>query len=191
MDILVSFAESFMGIFNQAADTFMGIFLGVVPKVMMIMILMNSLTSAMGQERVNKVAALCAKNVFTRQCVLPFVASFMLSTPMCLSPAAYLPEFYKPAYFDSVCFYCHTSNGIFPHINPGELFVFLGIAAGVEALGLNVTDLAVRYFLVGLVMNFFCGAVTERVTEYLCNQGGIKLSKEVGVSNSVVSNKAA
>ena len=184
MEFIVEFAENFMGIFDLGAQTFIGNLTGIVPKVMMIMILMNAIQAFMGQERMNKLASLCSKNIITRQLILPFISAFMLSTPMCLTTAIYLPEFYKPAYYDSVCFCCHTNNGLFPHVNPGELFVFLGIATGIETLGLSVVDLALRYFLVGLVMNFFCGVVTEKVTGYLCKSSGIKLSKKVGVSNA-------
>jgi PTS system glucitol/sorbitol-specific IIC component len=51
-------------------------------------------------------------------------------------------------------------------VNPGELFVWLGIASGVEsAYGATVlADLAVRYFLVGLVVILIRGIVTERLT---------------------------
>ncbi|RUS39941.1 PTS glucitol/sorbitol transporter subunit IIC, partial [Lacticaseibacillus paracasei] len=73
-------------------------------------------------------------------------------------------------------------NGVFPHINPGELFVWLGIAQGVQKLGLNQMDLAIRYMLVGIVMNFIGGWVTDFTTAYVSKQTGITLSKTVDLS---------
>ena len=65
----------------------------------------------------------------------------------------FLPEKNKPAFYDAAVSFVHPITGIFPHANGGELFVWLGIAAGVEMVAPDmVTALAVRYLLAGLVV---------------------------------------
>lgn len=102
----------------------------------------------------------------------------MLGNPMALSIGKFMPEFYKPCFYASVTYHCHTNSGIFPHINVAELFIYLGIANGVAQLGLDMAPLAVRYLLVGLVANFISGYATEFTTRMVEKQQGIKLSRE-------------
>lgn len=70
-------------------------------------------------------------------------------------------------------------NGLFPHVDPAELFVFLGVANGISALGLPTVDLALRYFLIGIVINFLRGWIPDFMTAYVQKQQGVKLSKEL------------
>jgi PTS system glucitol/sorbitol-specific IIC component len=107
-----------------------------------------------------------------RYMVLPFLAVFFLTNPMAYTMGRFLPEKYKPAFYDSAVSYVHPITGIFPHANPGELFVYLGIAAGIQTLGYGLGDLALRYLLVGLVVIFIRGIVTEIITTRMMARKG-------------------
>ena len=179
MDLLVNIAEGFIKLFQTGADTFISWMTSIVPLVLMLLIAMNTLIQLIGENRINKIAQKSAGNPFLRYLVLPFLGSFMLANPMVHSLGRFMPEKYKPSYFASAAQFAHTSNGLFPHINPAELFIFLGIANGIQQLGLPMTDLAVRYMLVGLVLNFIGGWVTDFTTSFVEKQQGVKLSKEV------------
>ena len=177
MDFIINFAEGFMRLFQLGGETFISWMTGIVPVVLMLLVAMNDLIAILGEEKVNKVAQVSAKNPISRYMILPFISAFMLGNPMAISMGRFMPEFYKPSYVASQMQFCHTSNGVFPHINPGELFVWLGIASGIETLGLSTMDLAIRYLLVGLVMNFFAGWITDFTTAWVCKQQGVTLSK--------------
>ena len=177
MDYIIRFAEGFMKLFQLGGETFISWMTGIVPVVLMLLVAMNAFNVLLGEDKVNKLAQISAKNPISRYMILPFISAFMLGNPMAISMGRFMPEFYKPGYVASQMQFCHTSNGVFPHINPGELFVWLGIASGIETLGLNTMDLAIRYMLVGILMNFFSGWVTDFTTAWVCKQQGVTLSK--------------
>ncbi|KHD85559.1 PTS glucitol/sorbitol transporter subunit IIC [Heyndrickxia ginsengihumi] len=183
MDIIVMLAQGFMHLFQTGAKTFISWMKDIVPVVLLLMVAMNTLIQLVGDKRINRLAMASSKNPLLRYLVLPLVGSFMLGNPMALSLGRFLPEKYKPSYYASGAYFCHTSNGLFPHINPGELFIWLGIATGIEKLGLNTADLAVRYFLVGLVMNFFAGWITDFTTKMVEKQQNIKLKSDVKLNH--------
>ncbi|MCB2831315.1 PTS system glucitol/sorbitol-specific transporter subunit IIC2 [Streptococcus dysgalactiae subsp. dysgalactiae] len=179
MDYITKFAEGFMKLFQLGGETFISWMTGIVPVVLMLLVAMNAFIAILGEERVNKLAEVSAKNPISRYMILPFISAFMLGNPMAISMGRFMPEYYKPSYVASQMQFCHTSNGVFPHINPGELFVWLGIASGIKTLGLSQMELAIRYLLVGLIMNFVGGWVTDFTTAYVSKQQGITLSKTV------------
>ncbi|HIX72141.1 MAG: glucitol/sorbitol-specific PTS transporter subunit IIC [Clostridiales bacterium] len=179
MDIIVNLAEGFMGLFDAGAETFVGWVTSIIPRVLLLLIFMNALIALIGQDRINKFAKVCSKNVILAYGILPFLSAFMLGNPMALSMGKFLPERMKPSYYASASYHCHTNSGMFPHINVGEIFIYLGIADGISTLGLSTTPLAVRYMLVGLVMNFFAGWVTDFTTKIVMKQQKIELSKEL------------
>jgi len=183
MDYIIKFAEGFRNLFDTGAETFISWMTGIVPVVLLLLVAMNTIIQLIGENRINRLASASSKNPLLRYLVLPLLGTFMLGSPMGLSLGRFLPEKYKPSYYASASYFCQTSNGLFPHINPGELFIFLGIAAGIEQLGFSTADLAVRYFLVGLVMNFFAGWITDFTTKMVEKQQGIKLNSEVNLNH--------
>lgn len=179
MDWIVNAATWFVGLFKAGGDVFISWMTGIVPLVLVLLVAMNALIALIGEERINKFAQNAGKNVVSRYLLLPFLASFFLCNPMCFTMGRFLPEYYKPSYYASTAQFCHTSLGIFPHINPGELFTWMGIATGIMTLGLNEGELAVRYLLVGAFLNFAGGWVTDFTTAYVAKQQGVTLSKVV------------
>ena len=179
MDIIVNLAEGFMGLFDAGAETFVGWVTSIVPRVLLLLIFMYALIALIGQERINKFAKVCSGNVILAYGILPFLSAFMLGNPMALSMGKFLPERMKPSYYASASYHCHTNSGLFPHINVGEIFIYLGIADGISTLGLSTTPLAVRYLLVGLVMNFIAGWATDFTTKLVMKQQKIELSNKL------------
>ncbi|MDO5093970.1 MAG: PTS glucitol/sorbitol transporter subunit IIC [Propionibacteriaceae bacterium] len=179
MKWMVRAAEWFVGLFQKGAETFLAWMSDIVPLVLMLLVAMNALIALIGEERINKFAARAGRNVISRYLILPWIGAFFLTNPAAFTLGRFLPEAYKPGYFASVAQMVHTNNGLFPHNNPAELFVWAGIAAGITDLGLNPAELAIRYLLLGAVMNFFGGWITDFTTQFVAKQQGVTLSKEV------------
>jgi PTS system glucitol/sorbitol-specific IIC component len=184
LGFLVAAAQDFINLFQMGAKTFIGWMGTIVPVVLLLLVAMNSIIRLIGEDRVNNFASKASGNPIARYMLLPFVGAFLLANPMVHSLGRFMPERYKPSYFASAAYFCHTSSGIFPHINPGELFIWLGIAQGVQKLGLNTGDLAIRYLLVGLVLNFLCGWATDFTTMIVSKQQGVTLSKVVKLQDN-------
>lgn len=168
MEALAAAAEWFIGLFQAGGETFAGLVTGIVPLLIVLMTAVNALIQLIGPERIDRIGEAAAGDKIwhypIRYAVLPFVAVFFLTNPMAYTMGRFLPEKFKPAFYDAAVSYVHPPIGLFPHINPGEIFVWAGIATGIQDLGLGIGDLAIRYALVGLLVSFIRGVVTERIT---------------------------
>lgn len=165
---LASAAQWFIGLFQAGGTVFMGLVTGIIPTLIVLLTAVNALIRLIGAERIEKVGEYAARPGIqwypVRYLVFPFLSVFFLTNPMAYTMGRFLPERYKPAFYDSAVSFVHPITGLFPHANAGELFVYLGIAAGITQLGLPTGDLAVRYLLVGLVVILLRGILTEFIT---------------------------
>jgi PTS system glucitol/sorbitol-specific IIC component len=166
--VLASAADWFIGLFQAGGEVFVSLLVGIIPTLIVLLTFVNALIHMIGPERIDKVGEYAARPGIiyypVRYLIFPGLSVFFLTNPMCYTMGRFLPERYKPAFYDSAVSFVHPITGIFPHANAGELFVYLGIAAGITQLGLNTSELAVRYLLVGLVVILMRGIVTELIT---------------------------
>jgi PTS system glucitol/sorbitol-specific IIC component len=165
-------AEWFINLFTLGGRNFMDLVTGIVPTLIVLITFVNALISIIGQERVNGFARRCSRFRLLRYTVLPLLSMFVLCNPLAYTFGRFLDEKYKPAFYDAAVSLCHPITGLFPHANPGELFVYLGIASGIEALGYSLGPLALRYFIVGMIVVLLRGLVTERITALFMRKRG-------------------
>ena len=163
MEFVTKLAEGFMSLFTTGGETFMGWVAGIIPTVVCLMTFVNSIIKLVGVEKVENFAAKITKYAVLRYTLLPLMAVFFLGNPMCYTFGRFVEEKYKPAYYDAAVSFVHPITGLFPHANAGELFVFLGIATGLQQAGLDTAGLALRYFIVGLIVILIRGLLTERI----------------------------
>lgn len=172
MDFLVKLAEGFSGIFNAGGANLVGLITGVLPSLIVLLTFVNALVALIGEDRVLGFAQKMTKNIVLRYTVFPVLAVFFLTNPMCYSFGKFVDEKQKPAFYDAAVSFVHPITGLFPHANAGELFVWTGIASGITALNLSVAPLAIRYFLVGVLVILIRGIVTETITKIMWKDGG-------------------
>ena len=164
MDFLTNLAEGFIGLFQKGGEQFMGFVTGIIPTLVVLITFVNALIKIIGEEKVDRAAKFLSRYTLLRYTVLPILAMFVLTNPMAYTLGRFMDEKYKPAFYDAAVSFCHPITGIFPHANAGEYFVFMGIAAGIQKLGMSYAALGVRYFLVGIIVILIRGIVTERLT---------------------------
>ena len=175
MDFLNTISDAagwFINLFNLGGQNFMGLVTGIIPTLVVLITGVNALIAIVGAEKVDGFMKRISKNRILRYTVFPVIAMFILCNPMAYTFGRFLEEKYKPAFYDAAVSFCHPITGLFPHANAGELFVYLGIANGITAVGLQLGPLALRYFLVGVVVILIRGLLTERITIMMMRRKG-------------------
>ncbi|NWO00750.1 PTS glucitol/sorbitol transporter subunit IIC [Tetragenococcus halophilus] len=167
------FGKNFIGLFEEGGDQFISFMTDIVPLLVVLLTFTYSLIALIGEDRVNRVIRKSAKFILLRYTIMPVLSVLLLTNPMAYTFGKFVKEEEKPAFYDSVVTFLHPVTGLFPYANAGELFVYLGIANGVMEAGYSQGNLAVRYFLCGIVVVFIRGFVTEKVTKFLIKRGTI------------------
>ncbi|MTI18054.1 PTS sorbitol transporter subunit IIC [Rhodobacteraceae bacterium RKSG542] len=179
LDVLTHAAESFIGVFNQGGAVFVGFVTGILPTLIVLLTAVYALIELIGEHRIQGIARFASKNVILRYSLLPFLAVFFLTNPMAYTFGTFLRERHKPAFYDAAVSLVHPTTGLFPHCNPGELFVWMGVATGITTLAMNgdtsfsVAKLALFYLIVGLIVAVIKGIVTEWLTLFLAKREGV------------------
>lgn len=179
---LTAAGKYFIGIFQEGGKVFAGFVTGIIPTLVVLMTAFYAVTELVGEERVHGLARGAGRIALTRYTVLPVLAVFFLTNPMAYTFGSFLEEKHKPAFYDAAVSYVHPPLGLFPHVNPGEYFVWGGILVallelerkGSVAEGYHI-QVAVWYALVGLVVILLKGILTERITAMMARRQGVEL----------------
>lgn len=176
MEWIQWFGEHFIGMFEAGGKQFMGLITGIVPTLVVLLTFTYAVMKFIGEERVNRAIQFAAKYTILRYTLMPILSVLILTNPMAYTFGRFLPEKQKPAFYDSAVSFVHPVTSLFPYANAGELFVYLGIANGIKEAGYSMSELAVRYFLVGIVVILLRGIITEWITKYL--EGKMKANSQ-------------
>jgi PTS system glucitol/sorbitol-specific IIC component len=169
---LIWAGEHFIGLFNEAGKQFAGLVVGILPTLIVLLTGMYAVIQFIGEDRVTRAVQWSSRWWITRYTIMPILAVLMLTNPMAYTFGRFLPERYKPAFYDSAVSFVHPVTSFFPYANAGELFVWLGVANGITKLGQSTVPLALRYFAVGILVILIRGIVTERITAFLIRREG-------------------
>jgi len=179
---LANAAKYFIGMFQKGGEVFVGFVTGIVPTLVVLMTAFYAITGLIGEDRVTGLARWAGKTFWTRYTLLPLISVFFLTNPMAYTFGSFLEEKHKPAFYDAAVSYVHPPLGLFPHINPGEYFVWGGVLValleleknGKVASGYHI-QVALWYAIVGMVVILLKGIVTERLTLLLARRQGVDL----------------
>lgn len=167
MQHVADFADVFMNFFEKVGDTFVDMLSGTVPVLVGLLTLIQFLIGLLGNKRIERIGEFLGKNVILRYSAFPIFAGFFLGNPGSATLGKLLPEKSKPGFFAASASNGHPLTSLFPHTNPAELFVWLGVSQGIEALGLSTGALAIRYIITGIVVGIMTGICTEIIFRYL------------------------
>ena len=179
---LTAAGKYFIGIFQEGGKVFAGFVTGIIPTLVVLMTAFYAVTELVGEERVHGLARGAGKIALTRYTVLPVISVFFLTNPMAYTFGSFLEEKHKPAFYDAAVSYVHPPLGLFPHINPGEYFVWGGVlvalleleSKGAVASGYHI-QVAIWYAIVGLIVILLKGMLTERITAIMARRQGVEL----------------
>lgn len=186
MGVIEWLGSHFIGLFDAGGKVFMSYVTGIIPTLVVLLTFTNTVIKLIGEERTYRAVQFASKYLVLRYTLMPILSVLILTNPMAYTFGRFLPERQKPAFYDSAVSFVHPVTAFFPYANAGELFVWLGIANGVEKAGYSIGPLAVRYFLLGIVVIFIRGVVTEKITNILANRLEKKSNVMVtGASSSI------
>lgn len=179
---LTAAGKYFIGIFQEGGKVFAGFVTGIIPTLVVLMTAFYAVTELVGEERVHGIARGAGKIALTRYTVLPVISVFFLTNPMAYTFGSFLEEKHKPAFYDAAVSYVHPPLGLFPHVNPGEYFVWGGVLVallelenrGVVEVGYHIR-VAIWYAIVGLIVILLKGMLTERITAIMARRQGVEL----------------
>lgn len=174
MELFTNMAQSFLSMFETGGSILLGWITNILPMVVCLMTAVQAIVKMIGENRVEAFTKALTRWRIARYTLMPLMAVLFLGNPLCFTFGKFLDERYKAAYYDACVSFLHPVTALFPHANASELFVYMGIAAGISEQKLPLGDLAIRYFMAGLVIMIVRGMISERISAFLSQKQDVK-----------------
>lgn len=153
LDSIVAGSAYVMNIFTVAGQSWWNTISGQVPMLICLITFFNTIIAYVGQARLEKLGARLSKYSILSFTVLPLLISVCVpSVGGTVLAGKFLPEDQKIGYLDAKLSMVHPILGIFPHVQAPQLWVYMGIASGVMALGYDGSAFAIRALISALIM---------------------------------------
>ncbi len=178
---MTAFAEAFSGIFEACGQKLVENITGILPTVLVLLMVFNTVCHLIGSKRIERLSVFLARYRILSYTVLPLISWFFLCNPAAFTSAKFLPQRQRAGYVDACTTFNSPLLGLFPHVNPGELFVWLGIAIGVEQLGFSTFPVALRFFLAACVLAVVRSFVTEGFWVFFAMRQGMDVNRPASV----------
>lgn len=170
MDAIVAAVEWFIGLFQAGGNVFVALVTGIIPQLIALLTVIYTITRLIGEERVERWIQGLTRWGVIRYTVAPFLANIVFTVPLEFAVGRFMKEENKPAFYDAQVSLNHPILGIFPHVHPSEIFVYMGIGQGVLDAGYSLAPLAVRYLLAGMVVILMRGLVTDVIYQIIARR---------------------
>lgn len=173
---IVNVIQDVIDYFYAAGELSLDYISGTLFMALVLLTVWGAVVLLIGRKWSDKAAKKLTGNFFARYTLLTYIGNFFLKSPMLFEYGANLKEYQKPAFYEvgnrtnmapMMC--------LFPHVNPSEMYIWLGIFTGVvNGYGTEAgACLIACTFGLGFVTSFVDGLIIERMTLYLGRKKGI------------------
>ena len=159
--------EHFIGLFTEAGKQFAGLITGILPTLIVLLTSMYAMIAFIGEDRVTRAVQWSGRWMITRYTIMPILAVIVLTNPMCYTFGRFLRGAAQAGLLRLRGLVRPPGHHVLPLRQRRRAVRLAGRGGRGHQARRVARPLAIRYFMVGIVVIFIRGVCTELITGYL------------------------